>query len=141
MTKEKDPKPSRPKRTGPTTRTNLTIRTNPTTGSFQISDELWEVLEPLIPEYVNTHRLGGGRLRVPDRTGANGICYVLRTGCQWQALDATGICSGSTAHLRFQQWVAAGAGVSARRSTACRRDRRFPTLSIALLIRRVWPSR
>ena len=46
--------------------------------------------------------------RVPDRTCANGIFYVLRTGCQWKALDATGICSGSTAHLRFQEWVAAG---------------------------------
>ena len=44
----------------------------------------------------------------PDRTCANGIFYVLRTGCQWKALDATGICSGSTAHLRFQEWVAAG---------------------------------
>ena len=33
---------------------------------------------------------------------------MLRTGCQWKALDATGICSGSTAHLRFQEWVAAG---------------------------------
>ena len=49
-----------------------------------------------------------GRPRVPDRTCANGIFYVLRTGCQWKALDATGICSGSTAHLRFQEWVAAG---------------------------------
>ena len=56
---------------------------------------------------VNTHRLGGGRPRVPDRTCANGIFYVLRTGCQWKALDARGICSGSTAHLRFQEWVAA----------------------------------
>lgn len=27
---------------------------------------------------------------------------------QWKALDQTGICSGSTAHLRFQEWVAAG---------------------------------
>ena len=34
---------------------------------------------------------------------------MLRTGCQWKALDATGICSGSTAHLRFQEWVSAGA--------------------------------
>ena len=25
-----------------------------------------------------------------------------------ESLDATGICSGSTAHLRFQEWVAAG---------------------------------
>ena len=57
---------------------------------------------------MNTHRFGGGRPRVPDRTCANGIFYVLRTGCQWKALDATGICSGSTAHLRFQEWVAAG---------------------------------
>ena len=46
--------------------------------------------------------------RVPDRTCANGIFYVLRIGCQWKALDATGICSESTAHLRFQEWVAAG---------------------------------
>ena len=45
---------------------------------------------------------------MPDRTCANGIFYVLRTGCQWKALDSTGICSGSTAHLRFQEWVAAG---------------------------------
>ena len=80
----------------------------PIPGAFQISDELWEVLAPLIPQHVNTHRFGGGRPRVPDRTCANGIFYVLRTGCQWKALDATGICSGSTAHLRFQEWVAAG---------------------------------
>ena len=101
MTKAKDSKPLRPKRAGPAT------RTNPTTGGFQISDELWEVPEPLIPPRVNTHRFGDGRPRVPDPTCANGIFYVLRTGCQWKALDATGICSGSTAHLRFQEWVAA----------------------------------
>ena len=45
---------------------------------------------------------------MPDRTCANGIFYVMRTGCQWKALDATGICSGSTAHLGFHEWVAAG---------------------------------
>ncbi len=45
---------------------------------------------------------------MPDRTCANGIFYVLRTGCQWKALDWTGNCSGSTAHLRYQEWVAAG---------------------------------
>ena len=66
------------------------------------------MLEPLIPERVNTRRFGGGPARVPDRACANGIFCVLRTGCQWKALDATGICSGSTAHLRFQEWVAAG---------------------------------
>ena len=102
MTRTKGPKPPRRKRGGPSTPAKLT------TSSFQISDELWEVLAPLLPHRVNTHPLGGGRPRVPDRTCANGICYVLRTGCQWKALDATGICSGSTAHLRFQEWVAPG---------------------------------
>lgn len=38
----------------------------------------------------------------------DGIFYVLRTGCQWNALNATGICSSSTAHRRFQEWRAAG---------------------------------
>ena len=82
MTKAKDPKPPRPKRAGPAT------KTNPTTGAFQISDELWEVLAPLIPQHVNTHRFGGGRPRVPDRTCANGIFYVLRMA--WKALVLQG---------------------------------------------------
>jgi transposase len=36
------------------------------------------------------------------------ILFVLRTGCQWNALNATGICSSSTAHRRFVEWVDAG---------------------------------
>jgi transposase len=38
----------------------------------------------------------------------NGILLVWRTGCQWNALNATGICPSSTAHDRFQLWVKAG---------------------------------
>lgn len=77
-------------------------------GVFRIPDEMWGRIEPLIPEHVNTHRFGGGRPRVPDRVILDGIFFVLRTGCQWRALDATGICSGSTAHDRFQEWQQAG---------------------------------
>jgi len=33
---------------------------------------------------------------------------VLRTGCQWKALDATVFVPGSTAHDRFQEWVEGG---------------------------------
>jgi len=36
------------------------------------------------------------------------ILFVLSTGCQWKALDATGLCPGSTAHDRFQEWAKAG---------------------------------
>src|SRR5215468_3281576 len=81
---------------------------NHTTTGFWISDELWAVLEPLLPVHVNTHRYGGGRPRVQDRACADAIFYVLRTGRQWQALDRTDLCAHSTAHDRFQAWVEAG---------------------------------
>lgn len=77
-------------------------------GLFSIPDEMWERIEPLIPVRPNTHRFGGGRPRVPDRKVMDGIFFVLRTGCQWRALDGTGICDGSTAHRRFQEWRRAG---------------------------------
>jgi len=50
----------------------------------------------------------GGRPRVPDRQAMEGILFVLRTGCQWNALSRTGICSSTTAFRRFQQWCRAG---------------------------------
>ena len=77
---------------------------NKTTTNFCISDELWDVFQPLLPIHVNTHRFGGGRPRVPDRKCADAIFYVLRTGCQWKALDHTDLVPGSTAHDRFQEW-------------------------------------
>jgi transposase len=91
-----------------TTRTRARTPNNRTTTGFRISDELWAVLEPLLPQRVNTHRFGGGRPRVSDRRCADAIFYVLRTGCQWEALNQTELCPKSTAHDRFQEWVAAG---------------------------------
>jgi transposase len=79
-----------------------------TGGRFRISDELWALMEPLLPKHQNTHRFGGGRPRVPDRQCADAIFFVLRTGCQWNALCATGLCPSSTAHDRFQQWIQDG---------------------------------
>jgi transposase len=35
----------------------------------------------------------------------DGIFFVLRTGCQWAALNATGIVTSSSAHRRFQEWT------------------------------------
>ena len=35
----------------------------------------------------------------------NAILLVLRTGMQWNALDATAICSSSSAHRRFTEWT------------------------------------
>jgi len=75
---------------------------------FQVSDALWEKLKALIPPRINTHPRGGGRKPRSDREVMDGIFFVLRTGCQWKALDETNICSGSVAHARFQKWVQAG---------------------------------
>jgi putative transposase len=83
-------------------------RIQSTGGRFRISDELWALMEPLLPAHKNTHRFGGGRPRVPDRQCADAIFFVLRTGCQWNALSATGLCPSSTAHDRFQAWVQDG---------------------------------
>lgn len=77
-------------------------------GIFRVPDAMWERIAPLIPLPAKVHRFGGGAPRVPNREVLDAIFFVLRTGAQWHALDATGICSGSTAHRRFQEWEKAG---------------------------------
>jgi transposase len=74
---------------------------------WRIPDQMWQEIEPLLPERKK-HPLGCHRSRVPDRAAMDAIFFVLRTGCQWNALNATGICSSSSAHRRFQEWVQAG---------------------------------
>ena len=54
------------------------------------------------------HPLGCHAPRVPDRDAMDAILLVLRTGMQWNALNATGVCSSSSAHRRFQEWEQAG---------------------------------
>ena len=76
---------------------------------FYLSDALWVRIAPLLPVHTpKPHPLGCHRQRVADRQVLGGIFFVLRTGCQWKALDIPDICSGSTAHRRFQDWVQAG---------------------------------
>ena len=74
---------------------------------FRIPDRLWDRIERLLPARP-VHPLGCHRPRVPDRPAMDAIFFVLRTGCQWNALRATGICSSSAAHRRFQEWTRAG---------------------------------
>src|SRR5438552_2569707 len=70
-------------------------------------DALWERIQSLLPPRT-AHPLGCHRPRVDDRRAMDAIFFVLRTGCQWNALNATGICSSSSAHRRFQEWTQAG---------------------------------
>lgn len=64
-------------------------------------------MEPLLPPR-KPHPLAGHNPRVSDRAAMDAILFVLRTGCQWNALSATGICSSSSAHRLFQEWTQAG---------------------------------
>ncbi len=62
-------------------------------------------MAPLLPRERPKPR--GGRPRVPDRAILAGTVYRLRTGCQCKALPEC-FGSGSTYHLRMQQWTRAG---------------------------------
>src|SRR5215471_14158401 len=73
---------------------------------WRIPDALWERILPLLPPR-KPHPLGCHRPRVDDRKAMDAILFVLRTGCQWNALNETKICSSSSAHRRFQEWVEA----------------------------------
>lgn len=75
--------------------------------NWRIPDKLWEKIEPLLPPR-KPHPLGCHRPRVPDKNAMTAILFILRTGCHWDALDGTGICSHSSAHRRFQEWAKAG---------------------------------
>lgn len=74
---------------------------------WRLPDRLWSQMEPLLPPR-KPHPLGCHSPRVSDRAAMDAILFVLRTGCQWNALNGTGICSSSSAHRRFQEWVEAG---------------------------------
>ena len=74
---------------------------------WRMPDELWERLQRLLPPR-KLHPLGCHRPRVDDREAMDAMFFVLRTGCQWNALNETGLCSSSSAHRRFQEWTAAG---------------------------------
>src|SRR5260221_10478165 len=77
----------------------------PRTRPWEVSDELWEQVRPLIPPAPSHAK--GGRPRLDDRRAFEAIVYVLRTGIQWNALPRE-LGASSTVHDRFQEWEQAG---------------------------------
>ena len=75
---------------------------------FEIDDELWVELEPLIPVRERRYR-HPGRKALPDRLVLNGILHVLHTGIAWEDLPREyGYGSGSTCWRRLRDWQQAG---------------------------------
>jgi transposase len=72
-----------------------------------VPDELWEIVEPLLPQHPPRPR--GGRTPVDDRACFAGILFVLKTGIAWEDLPAEMGCgSGMTCWRRLRDWHAAG---------------------------------
>lgn len=71
--------------------------------SYLISDELWAKIEPLVPVHKTNHPLGTHRKRMDNCAAMNAILFFLRTGCHWNALNATGLWSSSSGHRCFQE--------------------------------------
>ncbi len=72
-----------------------------------VTDELWEVIEPLLPQEPPKPK--GGRPRIDDRAALTGILFVLKSGIPWEMLpQEMGCGSGMTCWRRLKEWHEAG---------------------------------
>lgn len=69
--------------------------------SWELPDAFWELMEPLLP--VVNWRMGRPT-EVDLRRVAAGVFYVLRTGCQWNALPRESFAAPGTVYYYFRQW-------------------------------------
>lgn len=78
------------------------------TSPWIVSDELWDRLEPLLPQRKRRCRYPG-RKPLPDRKVLCGILCVLHTGIQMECLPKElGFGSGMTCWRRLRNWNQAG---------------------------------
>ena len=78
-----------------------------------VSDDLWELVEPLLPPEPDKPK--GGRPKVPARSVLEGIVYVLKSGIPWSMLPKELGCSGVTCWRRLRDWQKAGVWHGLRR--------------------------
>jgi transposase len=72
-----------------------------------LTDELWELIEPLLPPEPSKPK--GGRPKIPDRQALTGILFVLKTGIGWEDLpQEMGCGSGMTCWRRLRDWHEVG---------------------------------
>lgn len=68
-----------------------------------LSDELWEIIRPILPAWTPSPK--GGHPRLDDRKALTGILFVLKTGIPWEDLPAEMGCGcGMTCWRRLRDW-------------------------------------
>jgi transposase len=68
-----------------------------------LTDELWAVIEPLLPKWTPSPK--GGHPRLDDRKALTGILFVLKTGIPWGDLPCEMGCGcGMTCWRRLRDW-------------------------------------
>jgi transposase len=72
---------------------------------WQVPDELWARLQPLILELDPPKKTG--RRRIPARAALDAMIFRLRSGCQWNRLPNS-FPDDSSVHRTFQRWEALG---------------------------------
>jgi transposase len=80
-----------------------------TLGEELVPDELWAIVEPVLPPPPRPW--WGGRVRtIPDRNCFAAIVYMARTSTPWRLLPARelGCGSAATCRRRLDEWAKAG---------------------------------
>jgi len=73
-----------------------------------LPDELWEIIEPILPPLPPPGPTGG-RPPLCHRQALTGILFVLKTGMAWEDLpEDLGCGSGMTCWRRLRDWQADG---------------------------------
>ncbi|WP_394144785.1 IS5 family transposase, partial [Burkholderia multivorans] len=74
-----------------------------------IDDELWALIEPLLPPSKPRRVKYPGRKPIADRAALTGILFVLKTGIRWRDLPSEMGCgSGVSCWRRLRDWQQAG---------------------------------
>jgi transposase len=73
-----------------------------------VPDELWEIVEPLLPKPKRRRFRYPGRKPVDRRKALTGIVFVLKTGIPWEDVPSEMGVSGVSCWRKLREWQSAG---------------------------------
>ncbi len=78
-------------------------------GKPLVNDELWELIQPLLPRPKPRRQRFPGRKPLSDRRVLTGMLFVLKSGIPWEMLpQEMGCGSGMACRSRLRDWQKAG---------------------------------